>query len=378
MGEGGYRIRSVAALSLKELRSLARDPVLLLLILYTFTFAIVSVANGVQTTVRNASVAVVDEDRSTLSERLTSALLPPYFKPAEVIPIDRIDPDMDAGRYTFVLDIPSNFQRDVLAGRKPALQLNVDATAMTMAGNGVRYIEAIVTQEIADFIGRHEVEMQQPFTVVTRARFNPNLEAKWFMAVMQLIQNVTMMGLILTGAAVLREREHGTIEHLLVMPLGASEIMISKILANGGVIVAAALLSLFAVVKIWIGVPIQGSPLLFALGAAVYLFSVTALGILLSTVAQSMQQFGLLCIPVFVIMNLLSGGVTPLESMPPILANIMQFSPSTHYVSLAKAVLFRDAGLDVIWPDLAKAFALGFAFFTLGLLRFRASIAAQR
>ncbi len=373
-----HKLRSIGALSLKELRSLARDPVLLLLILYSFTFAIVSVANGVKTTVRNAAIAVVDEDRSILSERIAGALLPPYFKPAEAIAIDEIDPTMDAGRHTFVLDIPADFQRDVLAGRQPDIQLNVDATAMSMAGNGVRYVEAIVAGEIADFVGRHDAEARPAFALEIRARFNPNLDAKWFMAVMQLIQNVTMMGLILTGAAVLREREHGTIEHLLVMPLTASEIMISKILANGGVIVLAALLSLLSIVQIWIGVPIQGSPLLFALGAAVYLFSITALGILLSTVAQSMQQFGLLCIPVFVIMNMLSGAITPLESMPRALEAIMQFSPSTHYVSLAKAVLFRGAGLEVIWPDLAKAAGLGLAFFALGLVRFRASIAAQR
>lgn len=372
------KLRIIVALSIKELWSLARDPVLLLLILYSFTFAIVSVANGVQNTVRNAAIAVVDEDGSLLSARLQSALLPPYFKPAQRIGIAEIDPAMDRGRYTFVLNIPPGFQGDVLAGRQPSLQLNVDATAMSMAGNGVRYIEAILAQEITTFLSRDQSTQTLPFTLETRARFNPNLESKWFMAVMQLVQNVTTMGLILTGAAVLREREHGTLEHLLVMPLTAREIMLSKILANGGVIVVTALLSLIAVVQIWIGVPIQGSPALFALGAAVYLFSVTALGILLSTVAQSMQQFGLICIPVFVIMNMLSGGVTPLEAMPPVLETVMQFSPSTHYVSLSKAVLFRGADLSVIWPDLAKASALGLAFFVIGLLRFRASIAAQR
>ncbi len=378
MPRSSSKLGIVLALSVKELWSLLRDPVLLLLILYSFTFAIVSVANGVQNTVRNAAIAVVDEDESLLSARLQNALLPPYFQPAQSIGLEEIDPLMDRGRFTFVLDIPPDFQSDVLAGRQPAIQLNVDATAMSMAGNGVRYIETILAQEISSFVGRDETRSTPPFTLVTRARFNPNLESKWFMAVMQLIQNVTTMGLILTGAAVLREREHGTLEHLLVMPLRAKEIMLSKILANGGVIVLTAVVSLIAVVEIWIGIPIQGSPALFALGAAAYLFSVTALGILLSTVARSMQQFGLICIPVFVVMNMLSGGVTPLESMPTALQTIMQISPSTHYVNLSKAVLFRGADLGVIWPDLAKSLALGLVFFVIGLLRFRASIAAQR
>ncbi|MEO1292217.1 MAG: ABC transporter permease, partial [Pseudomonadota bacterium] len=263
-------------------------------------------------------------------------------------------------------------------GRQPEVQLNIDATAMTIAGNGARYIEAILASEIAEFLAREPQSSEAAFALETRARFNPNLDSSWFMAVMQLVQNVTMMGLILTGAAVIREREHGTIEHLLVMPVTSSEIMVSKILANGGVIVVAALLSLFAVVQLWIGVPIQGSPWLFALGAAVYLFSITSLGILLSTVANSMQQFALLCIPVFVIMNMLSGGVTPLEAMPIELQWIMQLAPSTHYVSFSSAVLYRGAGLDIVWPQLAYSFLLGALFFVAGLARFRDTIAAQR
>lgn len=378
MARRGSQISNVLALTAKELRSLSRDIVLLILIVHTFTFAIYSVAQGVQTDVRNAAIAIVDEDRSELTTRLVGAFLPPFFKTPVLISLNDVDRAMNAGAYTFVVTLPAGFQRDVLNERTPTIQVNVDATAMTMAGNGARYIEAILGREIAAFVVRETVAPLSLFDIEVRARFNPNLDASWFMAVMQLIQNVTMMGLILTGAAVIREREHGTIEHLLVMPVTASEIMLAKIFANGGVIVLSALVSLVAVVNVWIGVPLQGSPLLFAAGAAIYLFSITALGILLSTIAQSMQQFGLLCIPVFVIMNMLSGGVTPLEAMPPALEAVMQLSPSTHYTSFSKAVLYRGAGLDVVWPDLVYTAILGVLFFTIGLSRFRASIAAQR
>ena len=183
--------------------------------------------------------------------------------------------------------------------------------------------------------------------IVTRARFNPNMEATWYQGVMSLTNNITLMAMLLAGAALIREREHGTIEHLLVMPLRPVEIMLAKVWANGLVVIIAASLSLFIVVQGALAVPIHGSILLYFSGAIIYLFSVTSLGIYLATLARSMPQFGLLTMIIYVIMLLLSGGNTPLESMPTELQAIMQWVPSTHFVSLAQAILFRDAGLEI-------------------------------
>ncbi len=371
-------LRNVWRLGVKELWSLARDPVLMGLILYTFTFAIYSVANGVQTELRNAAVAVADDDRSELSGRLADALLPPYFQPARRIAFDEVDRAMDAGEITFALTIPPSFQADLLAGHRPELQLNVDATAMTVAGNGAGYIQAIAAAEIAEFLNRAPPDAPAPAGIDVRATFNPNLRSSWFFSVMQIVNNVTVLAIILSGAAVIRERERGTIEHLMTLPLRPGEVMLAKIWANGLVIVAAAMLSLAFVVQGALGVAIHGSPAFFALGAAVYLFAVSSLGIMLSTVARTMPQFGLLSIPVFVVMNLLSGGVTPLESMPEALAAVMQASPSTHFTAFSKAVLFRGAGLDATWPQLAAMALIGAAFFVFALARFRATMAAAR
>lgn len=365
----------VYRLGVKELYSLLRDPVLMALILYTFTGAVYTVARGVQTEVRNAAIAVVDEDRSAASARIAAAFLPPLFQPAALIGADVVDAGMDGGRYAFVLDIPPGFEADLLARRAPIIQLNVDATAMTIAGAGARYVQAIVAAETAGFLGRADEAAPAPVTLTIRAKFNPNLDSAWFMAVMQLINNVTILAIVLGGAAVIREREHGTIEHLMVMPVSASEIVLAKIWANGLVIVAAAMLSLWLVVGGALGVPIAGSSALFAVGTAVYLFAVVSLGVLLSTVATTMPQFGLLAIPVFMVMNLLSGGVTPLEGMPPALQQAVQVMPSTHYVALAQAVLYRGAGAEAVWPQLAAMAGLGAAFFALALARFRAALA---
>ena len=160
-------------------------------------------------------------------------------------------------------------------------------------------------------------------------------------------------------------------DHLLVMPLTPFEIAMSKIWANGLVIVVAVGLSLRFVVHGLLGVPIAGSIPLFLIGTAVYLFFATAIGIFLGTIARSMPQLGLLYLLVFLPMNMLSGSSTPLESMPPWLATIMQASPSSHFVSLAQAILYRGAGFAVVWPQFVIVGLIGGLFLGLALLRFR-------
>jgi ABC-2 type transport system permease protein len=145
----------------------------------------------------------------------------------------------------------------------------------------------------------------------------------------------------------------------------------SKVWANGLVILTVVAFSLYVIIQAIIGVPIAGSIPLFLGGVAIYLFFATAIGIFLGTVARSMPQLGLLIIFVALPMNLLSGANTPLESMPPILGTMMRASPSTHFVALAQSVLFRGAGLDVVWPQFLIIAAIGAVFLALAVLRFR-------
>lgn len=374
MSDLGGSARTVWHLGRKELSSLRRDPVLVFLIVYTFTLAIYSVAAGAQTEVRNAAVAIVDEDDSALSRRLGDAPMPPWFQPAQPIRADAVDAAMDAGRYTFVLDVPPRFEADLLAGRNPTIQLAVDATAVTQAAVGASYLTRIIDDEIQAML-RDTGAVGPPIQVVVRADFNPNLESRRFTAVMQVINNITILGIVLVGAAVLREREHGTLEHLLAMPVRPVEIMLAKIWANGGTILVASQLSLLLVVRGALGVPLTGSLPLFAAGLVVYLFAITALGIALTTIVRSMAQFGLLAIPVFIVMTLLSGSSTPLDAMPRWLQLAMQLSPSTHFVAFAQGVLYRGADLAILWPQLLAMAGIGVVLFAAALARFRKVLA---
>jgi ABC-2 type transport system permease protein len=369
--------KNIAYLASKEFRSLLTDVTLLLTIVFAFSVAVVSVAKGVKAEVANASVAVVDFDRSTLSHQIRDAVLPPYFQSPELIETRNIDEVLDTGKYIFVLNIPAHFERDVLAGRSPKIQLLVDATAMTQAGVGVVDLQQIFTQSMLQFLQIHHIENYMPVKTSTRVFFNPNGQSAWFTAMMQIVINVTILSIILVGAAVIREREHGTIEHLLVMPVRASEIALAKILTNGSVILVAALLSMWLVAHGILGVPIHGSVWLYALGTAIYLFSVTSLGMYIATMAPTMPQFGLLSAPVAVVLYLLSGAATPVESMPSMMQWFSQILPTRQYVAMTQHILYRGAGWSIVWPELAMMSVMGIIFLWAALGRFRSMLDKQ-
>ena len=369
------RLRNLASLFVKELSSLWRDPAALALVAFAFSIAIYSVAKDIKTEVLSAPVAVVDHDRSALSYRLRDALQGPMFQPAAELAPEAVDGAMAAGRYIFVLDIPPHYEADVLRGRKPTAQLLIDATTMTQAGLGAAYIEQILDRETAAFAGAPEAAAIAPIQVKLRNLFNPNHQGLWFISVMQITLNLTILSIVLVGAAFMRERERGTIDHLLVMPVSAAEIAMAKIGANSLIVLAAAAFALQVVVRGALGVPVVGSTLLFLACAAPYLFSTAAIGVLLATLADSMPQFALLSIPVFVILSMLSGAITPMESMPAAMRVVMQASPTTHFVAVSEAILFRGAGLREIWTHLAAIIAIGAVALTVALARFGAVMA---
>ena len=367
-------IANVWRLGIKELWSLVRDPMMLVLIAYTFTVSIYVAATAMPEGLHKAAIAIVDEDDSPLSARIVASFYPPHFTTPRLITLAEMDAGMDNGTYTFVLDIPPNFQREVLAGLAPAVQLNVDATRMSQAFTGSGYIQQIVAGEVGEFVQRHRSAAQLPVDLNVRMRFNPNLEQAWFGSLMKIINNVTMLSIILTGAALIREREHGTIEHLLVMPVTPGEIMLAKVWSMGLVVLLAALVALVFVVQGALHVPVQGSVLLFMGLAALHLFATTSMGIFLATVARSMPQFGMLLVLTLLPLQLLSGGVTPRESMPTLVQNVMLAAPTTHFVTAAQAILYRGAGLDVVWPQWLAILAIGGVLFTASLARFRKTI----
>lgn len=368
-------IFNIRTLMRKEFRSLFGDPVLMILIAFMFTGSVISVAKGINIDVKNATVGIIDLDRSSLSYQIRDAVQAPYFKPEDV-QSTAADELMDKGEYIFILEIPPNFQRDVAAGRNPQIQLLIDATMMTQAGIGSSYLTEIINREVAGFTRQNTV--QAPLlTPVVRNFFNPNSQSTWFMPVSQVGTNASLILLVLVGAAVIRERERGTIEHLLVMPVSAFELMMSKILANGVVVLAASLLSQWLVVHLYIGIPLQGSLLLYGAGIALFLFSIASLGIMLATIAPSMGQFGLLMLPIHIVMLLFSGSSSPRSNMPVAAQMISEYWPLTQFMKLSQDVMFRGASFAIVWPQMVIMALLGTGFLGLALIRFRKMLEQQ-
>ncbi len=369
-----HHLANIYRLGVKELWGLWRDPMMLILVLFLFTAAVYTSATAMPETLHKAPIAIVDEDVSPLSARIASSFYPPQFLSPAMVNFSEVDAGLDAGAFTFALTIPPGFQRDVLGGKSPEIQLNVDATRMSQAFTGSGYIQQIVSGEINEFVQRYRATPEPPVDLVLRARFNPTLNKGWFGALMKIIDNVTLLSILLTGAALIREREHGTIEHLLVMPVTPTEIMVSKVWSMGLVVLLAAAASLILVVKGALQVVIDGSVLLFLVCSTLHLFATTSMGIFMATLARSMPQFALLLMLTILPLQMLSGGSTPRESMPEFVQNIMLVAPTTHFVSASQAILYRGAGLDVVWPQFLAIILIGTLFFSIARARFRKTI----
>ena len=208
--------------------------------------------------------------------------------------------------------------------------------------------------------------------IVFRTQYNPNTSSIWCASVAQLMNYITILTMIIAGAALIREQERGTSEHLLVVPVTAHQIVISKILANGRIVLVGAILCLIFLIQGALGVPIAGSVMLFLFGPTVYTVSIASLGILLATVSGFMARFGLLATPVIVVMLLLSGGFTPMESMPLRTQYVVHFvGPAPHFVSFSQAVLHRGTDVAFVWPQITAFAVFGAIYYAITLSQFR-------
>jgi len=368
------RVENIFWLVGKELKSVLGDPVMVILILWSFVAAVMLEASGAGDTVRNAAIAVVDEGRSPLTRQIEAALIPPWFQVPVAMTADQAGAAMDRGEIMFALAFPPDFAADAIAGKSPVAQLLADATAVSQAQLGADYIRNIVQSEARAFLAGSPDGPTPQLRLELRRAFNPNGNPVWFKAMSSLLNQLSLLTIALTGAAMLREREHGTIEHLMVMPLTPVEVALSKVLATMVVVLVAFIGSLLFVVQGVLQVPVAGSAPLLVAGAAVYLWAAAAIGMLLGTLARSMAQFALLVIMVIIPVIMLSGGMGAVESQPDLVQKLTLALPSRHFLAFAKAVAFRGAGISTVWPQLLVMAGLGVAFFAASLALFRRSM----
>ena len=360
-------------LMIKELKIVLYDKGMLIFIVYVFSVAIYIGGTKTSTELKNGSIAFVDSDKSQLSQRLIDAFYKPRFNTPDIISYYDIDKKMDSGYYTFIVLIPSEFEKDVLSNNVPEIQVNIDATRMTQAGIGASYVRNIINQEIETFLKKSSENSFNP-KLVTRYKYNQNLTGDWFGSINEIINNIVMISILLSAASLVREREHGTIEHLMVMPLSSFEIMISKILAVCIIVLIGVCFSIFFIVEILLQIPISGSIVLYLFSTFLVLFATTSMGVFIGTVVKNMPQLGMVFILTILPLMMLSGSITPFESMPMILQDLMQLMPTSHFVDLSQSILFKGAGISIIWKKMLIIFVIGAVFFISTLFIFKKSL----
>lgn len=375
------RLNRIFWLGTKELRAVLSDVSMVVMILAAFSFMILldgsedSGKGGGDTT--NMTIAIIDEDNSALSRAIADGFLQPDFKAPIFINNHEIAPGLDEGKFMFALSLPAGFEADLQRGRLVELLLTIDATRASIVSDGATIISLVLETEVTRFLTRSDLDDDSGATLVTRLAFNPTSDGSWTGPISSLLNYLSMLTILLTGAALLRERERGTIEHLMVMPVTSFDIAMAKIWANGLILITSFTLSLALVVQGIMAVPVAGSVPLLLLGTALFIFATAAIGIMLATMARSMAQFAMLFMLIYLPIMQLSGGASPVENQPEILQKITWYLPSRHYLDFANAVVFRAAEADVVWPQLVTIAGLGSVFLIIGLSLFRRSIEAS-
>lgn len=381
MNAGALRpwLRQLAVMTAKELRQLWRDRVLFVYIVYIFTGQILIAGGQVEFDLHNAGLLVRDADRSAASRELVQRFRAPYFRLAgEVGHPDAALARLDRGQVAALLEIPADFERTLIEARTPAtVQLLVDTSKANIGYLASSYAQRIGAgygrEWAAANLARHGLDPQAlpQVRVETRVWYNPALRQAWFSTIGDLLSMMTVACLLLPATALVREKERGTIEQLLVSPLTPFQVMFPKVLAMVLVTLAGTAVSLFAIMQPLFEVPARGSLVLFFALTALYAFTLAGLGLVIATFARNAAQVGLLVFLLVMPVIMLSGTHSPFESMPEWLQRVMSVSPLRYFLEIAYGILLRGAGPALLWDSVLVMAALGTALFALGLWRFR-------
>ena len=369
--------RRLAAMTWKEILQLSRDVPLLLFLLYSFSLSVVVSGAGITMQLTNAELLVHDADHSHSSRELIHRFQLPYFTFAGEISDPREGlRQLDQGRVMLLLEIPPRFHEALMSGERTAVQVLVDTTnapqGLSAAGYSVRIAGLFGTETGLASAGLSGAEAAMPrVSSAHRVWFNPTQDERWFQSIAHVLRMTTIFAVLLPAAALVREKERGTVEQLLVSPLSPFQIMFSKVLAMSGVILIALSLALYGVLHPVFHVPMKGSTGLFFLLTTMHVFTTAGFGLVAATMAKNQAQVGMMTLFVVGPMLLLSGITSPYESMPQWVQTVMTFSPLRYYIDITYGVMLKGAGLDLLWKPAGAMLLLGGALFGFGMWRFR-------
>lgn len=367
----------MASMVTKEFGQLLRDWPILGILLWTFTGQVIVAGNAVQIEVKDFPFVVVDHCRCALSRELIERVRPPEFKFVGYLANEsELESALNDGDATLGVIIPPEFARQAEIGQG-RFQIILDGTQSQSATLTAAYLSAITRDFSIELLQRQQAPdprlMEAIPSVEPRIRvaFNPTIDGSWFASLLELFEVTTMVAMLLTAAALVREKSQGTLEQILVTPLRPAELFAAKILPTIAVVLFLMPVSLFAIVVGIFHTPLRGSLLLFFSVTAVYVFSVASLGILIAVFARNIAQAMLLLLLILWPMVFLSGAFTPPESMSPWMKYLSTISPLRYYMDFGYQVLFKGNGIRYVWQDILGIVILGTLIFSAAVWRFR-------
>ena len=374
--------RRLIVMTRKEMIQLSRDLPIGLLLVYSFTLAVYIAGNGIQSQLHNASLLVLDNDHSFSSRELIHKFHAPFFRlEGEVTDPQEGLHSLDQGKAIALLEIPPRFHEQVKTGEPTAVQLLVDTTSapqgLSAASYAVRIIAQFEQETMLGRLGGTETASEHLPMILSdhRVWYNTDQNDAWFESISHLLRQITIFAILLPAAALIREKERGTVEQLLVSPLTPFQIMLPKVLAMTVVILCATAVALFGIMRPAFGVPMRGSVLLFFCLTALFVFSTAGMGLAAATVTRNQAQVGMMTLFVVAPMMLLSGLVAPIEALPAWTRNLMMLSPLRYFIEIAHGILLKGSDLSTLWDSVLAMSVLGGGLFTFGMWRFRRQFA---
>jgi ABC-2 type transport system permease protein len=374
--------RRLLGLIRKEFIQISRDRALVVILIWAFTAAIYTSGHGHTMEITNVATVVYDLSRGPASREFLSHLQRPYFK--IVAYIDReedITKWLDSGKTSIVVVIPSDFQRKVDGTGRAEIQVISDGALAMPATIAVAYIAQISStysiSVLKNRAGALSLNMSNLPMLDERLRvkFNPNMESSWFSSLLELMNMITMVSLLLTAADMVREKEHGTLEQLLVSPTRTFEVFLAKIIPTLVLVLGLSVLSIFVVAKPAFRVPIRGSLVLFYSVSALYVFAMTSMGIAIAVVARNIAQAMMIMLLILQPMLFLSGAWNPPEAMNPWMRKMSIISPMRYFIDFGFGVLLKGNGLSLVAWDIVGIVIFGAGLFGFSLWWFQRSLA---
>ena len=359
----------------KEFLQMFRDVRMRMVVIVMPLVQMTVLAFALTTDVKDISTAVVDPDNSPQSRQLVAEFTGgTYFKVTHRLATDnRVQELLDAGRVRAVIRIPQHFAGNVRSGKAATVQLLVDGTLSNDAAVTLNYANQAVAHFNQRLFSQRAAAVASPIDIRTRAWYNPNLESKYYFVPGLIAVMLILIGLVLASMAIVREKEIGTIEQVMVTPIRRVEFILGKtlpFLVTGMV----TMTMMFLIARVIFGIRIQGSlPLLYAT-ATIYILGNLGLALLVSVTARTQQQALLTAFFILVPAILLSGFIFPIRNMPELIQWLTVFNPMRWFLQVLHGIVIKGVGFRILWMPIGAQAALAACFLTLAVARFKKTL----